>query len=133
MHIMWRRTVIGGQTAPYDFEATVDEKGIGRITRIPHGPKEGCWSWALHLSVPGVDYQRLGPLHGVEQSKAEAIDSVRRAFDLVSNAKLELDLAGGKEPAGVFENVCSHPGCPHWSPPGDLCYKHAAEARRTGG
>lgn len=133
---IWRRTEFDGAAVPYDFMATIDGKGIGRIRRIPHEPQKGCWRWSLTLSVPGVDYQKLEPLHGTAQTKAEAVERIGWAFDIVCNAKQASDLDAGRAPAGVLDHLCSYPGCTHGgftTPSGQLCYRHAAAARKMAG
>lgn len=56
-----RRTVIGGQTAPDDYEVIWDELSIGRIFRsVGVGGIDG-WSWAVILpNVPQRSDHRGG-------------------------------------------------------------------------
>ncbi|MGY3357999.1 hypothetical protein ACVWZK_004662 [Bradyrhizobium sp. GM0.4] len=54
-----RRTVIGGETAPDDYEVIWDELSIGRIFRGVGGI--GGWSWSVFLpNVPQRDQHRGG-------------------------------------------------------------------------
>lgn len=46
--LSWGRTVIGGQTAPYDFAASFQSETVGRIMKHQHGPSEGTWFWTCH-------------------------------------------------------------------------------------
>jgi len=55
--LTWERTLIGGQTKPYDFAASHDcEEPVGRIYR-----RDGTvnaapgWFWAMNASGPGID------------------------------------------------------------------------------
>ncbi|MCK1693759.1 hypothetical protein [Bradyrhizobium sp. 144] len=56
-----RRTVIGGETAPDDYEVIWDELSIGRILRgVSVGGIDG-WSWSVFLpNVPQRDQHRGG-------------------------------------------------------------------------
>lgn len=131
---IWQRTEIGGKVEPYDFVATVDGKAVGRIMRIPYHPQKGMWRWGLHLMVPHVNYRELPPLGGTAQTRTEAIEGIRWAFDLVCEEKLKADLQAGREPINVMDYLCSYPCC---AKPGmgehGLCYEHDAKRRREMG
>ncbi|WP_247563961.1 hypothetical protein [Bradyrhizobium sp. 188] len=56
-----RRTVIGGQTAPDDYEVIWDDLVIGRIFRSIGVGGQGGWSWTAFLpNVPQRDQHRGG-------------------------------------------------------------------------
>lgn len=86
MQLKWKRTVIGGQTAPYDFLAYTDWGTFCRVIKRPFGPSEGRWHWALTCS--------RSPFHKVPygdcDSRDEVIDLVKRMFEeLRTTNKLE--------------------------------------------
>jgi hypothetical protein len=87
MKLTWSRTVIGGQTKPYDFAARHGDEHVGRIFRYQAGPRTGNWRWTMvafgpHLSPP-VD------CHGTVASKDKAAALVAEcyAFALAAAAK----------------------------------------------
>lgn len=134
MRITWKRTEFDGETVPHDFEATIDGRGVGRIHRLAHGPKKGCWQWSLTLSAPGINYTSLPPLQGIAETKVAAVAKVKWAFDVLRAAKREADVARGETPAGVLDHVCSHPGCSHYgygTP--RLCFEHGRDRKRVAG
>ena len=45
--LAWGRTVIGGRTAPFDFAASFQQDGVGRILKTLHGPAAGTWFWTV--------------------------------------------------------------------------------------
>ena len=47
-HLQWARTVIGGQTAPFDFNGVFQSKSVGRIMKEKHRPSAGCWFWSCY-------------------------------------------------------------------------------------
>lgn len=56
-----RRTVIGGETAPDDYEVIWNELSIGRIFRGVGVGGIGGWSWSVLLpNVPQRDQHRGG-------------------------------------------------------------------------
>lgn len=77
MNITWKRTVIGGETAPGDFVAEVEGITIGRVMKIDGGPQKGKWEWSFLL---GHSEFRRGDLSGVEDDKQEAADKIKAAF-----------------------------------------------------
>ncbi|BAB54417.1 hypothetical protein [Mesorhizobium japonicum] len=48
VRLTWDRTVIGGQTAHYDFAASFGDTGVGRIMKEQHGPSAGTWFWTCY-------------------------------------------------------------------------------------
>jgi hypothetical protein len=46
--LSWGRTVIGGQTTHYDFEASFGETGVGRVMKELHPPSAGTWTWSCY-------------------------------------------------------------------------------------
>ncbi|UVK39942.1 hypothetical protein LHFGNBLO_001357 [Mesorhizobium sp. AR10] len=68
--LAWARTIIGGQTAPFDFAATFQQDKVGRIMRTMHGPTAGTWFWTVHT----------GGARGTVDSKDEAVAGVEAAF-----------------------------------------------------
>lgn len=77
MNLTWTHTVIGGETAPYDYSATDGDTPAGRITRVEHGPAAGEWSWSVYArAVVGRDVVT----HGREATKQGAADRVREVY-----------------------------------------------------
>ncbi|MCA0057118.1 hypothetical protein [Mesorhizobium sp. B261B1A] len=68
VHLHWGRTVIGGETRPYDFAAKFQSESVGRIMKELHGPSAGRWYW----------YQ--GSSKGSTETKEEAVFHVERAY-----------------------------------------------------
>ncbi|MES0135606.1 hypothetical protein NKJ88_11720 [Mesorhizobium sp. M0016] len=68
--LAWSRTVIGGQTAPFDFAAAFQQEKVGRIMKTMHGPAAGTWFWTCHD----------GGARGTVEMKDEAVAGVERAF-----------------------------------------------------
>ena len=127
---IWRRTDFGDGPKRHDFLATVANKAIGRIYRIPHHPNYGCWRWSLTLTVPGVPYPQLPPRNGIAETKEEAIEQIGWAFALVRDAKEQSDIEAGCAPAGVLDHLCSFGDCTlpgHGEP--RLCYGHGQHWR----
>ncbi len=77
MKIEWKRTVIGGQTAPGDFTAEAEGLTIGRMNKIDGGPQKDKWEWSFLL---GHSDFRRGDFSGVETDKQEAADKIKSAF-----------------------------------------------------
>lgn len=128
--IVWQRTVIGGETAPCDFVATLGGKAVGRIFRIPHHPNKGCWQWSLTLSVPWVQYSAISPHGGMTQTKAEAVEEIRQVVARLHEAKRQSDIQRGVPGEGLFADICSIGSCtkPGYGSP-RLCYAHAQSKR----
>ncbi|MGX9178802.1 hypothetical protein [Mesorhizobium sp. BHbdii] len=64
------RTVIGGQSPPYDFAAQFQQDSVGRIMKRTHGSESGTWFWTCHE----------GGARGTVQTKEEAVIEVERAY-----------------------------------------------------
>ncbi|WP_018456781.1 hypothetical protein [Bradyrhizobium sp. WSM4349] len=65
-----RRTVIGAETAPDDYEVIWDELSIGRIFRGVGGGGSHGWSWSVFLpNVPQRDQHR-GDAGNLAEAKA---------------------------------------------------------------
>jgi hypothetical protein len=67
VHLVWSRTVIGGQTAPFDFTAKFQDERAGRIMK-EHGKSAGIWSWFS------------GSSSGRVETRDEAVYAVERAY-----------------------------------------------------
>ncbi|MER9210165.1 hypothetical protein [Mesorhizobium sp. M0771] len=63
-------TVIGGQTAPFDFAAAFQQEKVGRILKMMHGPAAGTWFWTCDD----------GGACGTVETNDEAVVGVERAF-----------------------------------------------------
>ncbi|TIP09099.1 hypothetical protein [Mesorhizobium sp.] len=74
--LAWSRTVIGGQTAPFDFAASFQQEDVGRILKAVHGPGAGTWFWTMYSHDRG----RFGGQHGTVETKDQAVSEVERAF-----------------------------------------------------
>jgi hypothetical protein len=74
----WKRTVIGGETIPCDFVAEAEGEIIGRLMNISGGPQNGKWQWSFLL---GHSDFRRGNVSGVEESKQQAVDETKAAFE----------------------------------------------------
>lgn len=68
--LQWGRTVIGGQTLPYDFSASFQQVNAGRIMNEQHGPSAGTWFWTCHE----------GGARGRVATKEGAVFAVERAY-----------------------------------------------------
>ena len=77
MDITWKRTVIGGETAPGDFVAEAEGQIIGRVMKIGEGPQRGKWEWSFQL---GHSDFRRGEFNSVEDEKQQAADKIKAAF-----------------------------------------------------
>ncbi|RWB27295.1 MAG: hypothetical protein EOQ42_30745 [Mesorhizobium sp.] len=64
------RTVIGGQSAPYDFAAQFQQDSVGRIMKRLHGSESGNWFWSCYE----------GGANGKVPTKDEAVVGVERAY-----------------------------------------------------
>lgn len=82
----WKRTVIGGQTAPGDFIAYCERGTFARLLRNEHGPSAGMWGW--YLSASRNPFSKLP--YGLCDSRQEAIDTIVLMFEtLQEQGKLE--------------------------------------------
>jgi len=77
MKLMWKRTVIGGQTTPTDFLAYCELGTFARIKQNRFGPSAGTWHW--YLTQPTNPLSGLP--YGSADSKQEAVDMVVRIFE----------------------------------------------------
>lgn len=68
--LQWGRTVIGGQSPPYDFAAQFQQDSVGRIMKRLHGSEKGTWFWTCHE----------GGARGTVATKEEAVVEVERAY-----------------------------------------------------
>ncbi|RUV71012.1 hypothetical protein EOA78_18715 [Mesorhizobium sp. M5C.F.Cr.IN.023.01.1.1] len=68
--LQWGRTVIGGQSTPYDFAAQFQQDSVGRIMKRLHGSESGTWFWTCHE----------GGARGTVKTKDEAVIEVERAY-----------------------------------------------------
>ncbi|MER8827262.1 hypothetical protein NKH73_14330 [Mesorhizobium sp. M0938] len=68
--LSWSRTVIGGQSAPFDFTASFQQDAIGRIMKAVNGPSAGTWFWTCFE----------GGARGTVANKDEAAFEVERAY-----------------------------------------------------
>jgi len=76
--ITWAHTVIGGETAPYDYCAKDGDTPVGRITRVEHGPAAGEWQWSMYGRIGwGLDVTT----YGREATKQQAADRVREVYE----------------------------------------------------
>ena len=79
MQLTWEHTVIGGQTAPYDYTARDGDVLVGRVMRVEHGPGAGEWMWSM---VARVGWGRSDiTTHGREATKQAAADLVREVYE----------------------------------------------------
>lgn len=67
-----RRTVIGGETAPDDYEVIWDELTIGRIFRSTGVGGADTWSWSV--SLPNV------PQPSAHRGRAGSLDGAKTRF-----------------------------------------------------
>ena len=80
MKLTWQRTVIGGQTVPYDFAALDAGQPVGRIYR--HDTSEhqrGEWFWAMNAFGPGINRHGIN-CSGIVETKAEAVRLVEGTY-----------------------------------------------------
>ncbi|MBZ9600781.1 hypothetical protein [Phyllobacterium chamaecytisi] len=77
MNITWKKTVIGGETAPGDFVAEAEGVTIGRVKKIDGGPQKGKWEWSFLL---GHSDFRHGDTDGIEDHKQQAADKIKAAY-----------------------------------------------------
>ncbi len=70
VHLKWGRTVIGGETRPFDFRATFQQTSVGRIMREMHGPLAGTWFWSCFD----------GGARGTVMIRDEAVAGVEEAY-----------------------------------------------------
>lgn len=75
---VWSRTDLGSGPLHADFAAKVLDEEIGRIMRIPHGPREGEWSWSM-TAHKKVDAFKMA-LQGSLATKQEAARMVEWAY-----------------------------------------------------
>lgn len=78
VRLAWGRTVVGGRTAPYDFEASFMGKDVGRIMKNEHGPVAGTWSWSMYYHDPLL--MRQNGNRGRADSKDGAMAEIEREF-----------------------------------------------------
>ncbi|MCP9229977.1 hypothetical protein NMG46_06910 [Mesorhizobium sp. LMG 17147] len=74
----WDRTVIGGETAPYDFTASFLQSSVGRILKNQWGSREGTWSWSISTSDPRLRLH--GGQQGTAGTRGEAVFELEREF-----------------------------------------------------
>lgn len=74
----WGRTVLGGQTAPRDFEASFLGSSVGRLLGQQNGPSAGKWFWSI--STNDKRWRIHGGQRGRSSSKDEAVAELERAF-----------------------------------------------------
>jgi hypothetical protein len=44
----WSRIMIGGQSPPFGFTASVQQDAVGRIRKAVNGPGAGTWFWSCY-------------------------------------------------------------------------------------
>ncbi|TIP87267.1 MAG: hypothetical protein E5X58_30760 [Mesorhizobium sp.] len=66
----WDRTVIGGQTPPFDFTANFQQDAVARILKAVNGPGAGTWFWTCFE----------GGARGSVASKGQAVFEVERSY-----------------------------------------------------
>ncbi|MCF6120920.1 hypothetical protein L2449_29265 [Mesorhizobium muleiense] len=74
----WSRTVIGGQSVPYDFTASFLQSSIGRISKNQWGSLSGTWSWSISTSDPR--FRLHGGQRGTAATRDEAVFQLEREF-----------------------------------------------------
>lgn len=83
MELKWKRTVIGGQTAPGDFIAYCEKGTFARLLKEQYGPSAGTWGWGLSGGNQNPFF-RLP--YGSCDSKQEAVDLIKRMFETLQDA-----------------------------------------------
>jgi hypothetical protein len=78
MKLRWARTVIAGDTKPYDFAASDGEVLVGRIYKHDTHGGPANWFWAMNASGPGII--RSGNCNGTAGTKAEAVRLVEETY-----------------------------------------------------
>lgn len=82
LRLRWDRTVIGGQTVPYDFNAFDDERypnySVARIHKIRGGHIGGGWSWSMTMF--GKTNAPYAPAWGTVDTKDEAARECEAAY-----------------------------------------------------
>ncbi|TIW62960.1 MAG: hypothetical protein E5V48_02540 [Mesorhizobium sp.] len=68
--LAWSRTVIAGQSLPFDFSAQFQQDSVGRIMKQLHGPSADTWFWTCYE----------GGARGVVQTKPQAVAGVEAAY-----------------------------------------------------
>ncbi|TGQ71004.1 hypothetical protein EN829_001045 [Mesorhizobium sp. M00.F.Ca.ET.186.01.1.1] len=68
--LTWGRTVIAGQTVPFDFAAQFQQDDVGRIIKVLHGPSANTWFWTCYD----------GGARGTVKTKPQAVASVEAAY-----------------------------------------------------
>ncbi|MER8532138.1 hypothetical protein NKH61_05070 [Mesorhizobium sp. M1005] len=68
--LSWSRTVIGGQTLPFDFTAMFQQEDVGRIFKTIHGPGADTWFWTCFE----------GGARGTVASRDDAVAGVEHAY-----------------------------------------------------
>ncbi|PAP96116.1 hypothetical protein [Mesorhizobium wenxiniae] len=68
--LAWSRTMIGGQSPPFDFTASFQQDAVGRILKAVSGPGAGTWFWTCYD----------GGARGTVATKEEAVMGVERAY-----------------------------------------------------
>lgn len=71
MHLAWRRTIIGGESAPYQYSADFQSEYVGRIMKETTGKTAGIWQWFR------------GSASGSAATRDEAVFQVERAYTRV--------------------------------------------------
>ena len=71
MKLSWERTIIGGQTKPYDFAARDGANGVGRIYRHETSAlNRGNWYWTMNAFGPGINRDGI-QWSGIVATKSE--------------------------------------------------------------
>ena len=79
MKLTWGRTLIGGQTKPYDFAAKdSDAASAASIGTIP-AARAHRWYWAMNAFGPDID-RRGVTCSGLVESKAVAVRTVEETY-----------------------------------------------------
>ena len=80
MKLSWERTLIAGQTKPYDFTAKDGARPVGRIYRHDTSvPNRGHWYWTMYAVGQGIDRGGVN-CTGMVSSKTEAAQLVERTY-----------------------------------------------------
>ncbi|TIW61024.1 MAG: hypothetical protein E5V49_13105 [Mesorhizobium sp.] len=68
--LAWSRTVIAGQSLPFDFEGQFQHDSVGRIMKHIQGPSADTWFWTCYD----------GGARGTVQTKHQAVAGVETAY-----------------------------------------------------
>ncbi len=83
LRLRWSRTVIGGQTAPYDFAAWDDDRfpnqTVARIYWKQGGNIGSGWFWSMPL-LGRTGGRSYGPAQGTADTKDEAARECEAAY-----------------------------------------------------